>query len=106
MSLGRPGSIWLSEKALALANLRESTVDRPAWNTLLIEARQNQYSTWLNGEEIGRVRVDGPAKGKIAVQVAEHPGNKDSWLQISEIQIKRLENPVEKRNESTSGDAP
>ena len=106
MALGRPGSIWLSQKAPALANLREDTVDRLAWNTLLIEARQNQYSTWLNGEEIGRVRVDGPAKGKIAVHMAAHTGNKESWLQISEIQIKRLDNLAEKRNESTSGDAP
>jgi hypothetical protein len=106
MSVGRPGSIWLPERTLALANLREDTVDRLAWNTLLIEARQNQYSTWLNGEEIGRVRVDGPAQGKIAIHLAEHPANKESWLQISEIQIKRLENLIEKRNESTSGDAP
>lgn len=99
MSLGRPGSIWLSEKAPALANLRESTVDRPAWNTLLIEARQNQYSTWLNGEEIGRVRVDGPAKGKIAIHLAGHPGNNESWLQISEINIKLFDNRSEQRNE-------
>ena len=106
MALGRPGSIWQSEKAPALVNLRENTVDRPAWNTLLIEARQNQYSTWLNGEEIGRVRVDGPVKGKIAIRMAKPAGNKESWLQISEIQIKRLDNLVEKRNGSTSGDAP
>jgi hypothetical protein len=102
----RPGSIWLSEKALALANLRENTVDRLAWNTLLIEARQNQYCTWLNGEEIGRVRMDGPAQGKIAVHLAAHAGNKESWLQVSEIQIKRLEKLVEKSSESTSGDVP
>jgi len=97
MALGRPGSIWLSEKALALANLRENTVDRPAWNTLLIEARQNQYSTWLNGEEIGRVRVDGPAQGKIVVHLAEQPGNQESWLQISEINVKLLDKLSEKR---------
>jgi len=106
MSPGRPGSIWLSEKVPALANLREDTVDRVAWNTLLVEARQNQYSTWLNGEEIGRVRLDGPARGRIAVHLAAYSGNQDSSLQISEIQIKRLESPAEKKNESTSGDAP
>jgi len=97
MAQGRPGSIWLSEKALALANLRENTVDRLAWNTLLIEARQNQYSTWLNGEEIGRVRVEGPAKGKIVVHLAEQLGNQESWLQISEINIKLLNKSSEKR---------
>jgi hypothetical protein len=105
MSMGRPGSIWLSEKTLALANLRENTVDRLTWNTMLREARQNQYSTWLNGEEIGRVRINGPSKGKIAVHMAEHSENKESWLQISETHIKLLDRLSEKRNEQTSGDA-
>jgi len=104
--LGGPGSIWLSEKAPTLANLREDTVDRPGWNTLRIEAGQNRYCTWLNGEEIGRVRVDGPAQGKIALYLAGHIGNRESRLQVSEMQIQRLENPAEKKSESTSGDAP
>jgi len=103
-STGRPGSIWASEKILALANLREDIVDRLTWNTMLIQARQNQYSTWLNGEEIGRVRIDGPSKGRIAICLAEHAGNKKSRLQISEIHIKLLDTRAEKRNGQTSGD--
>jgi hypothetical protein len=101
---GRPGSIWLSQRTPALANLRENTVDRLTWNTLRIEARQNQYSTWLNGEEIGRVRLEGPARGKIAIRMAPHAGNQESWLQIREIQIQRLDKPSGNKNESTSGD--
>jgi len=49
----QPGSIWLSDEKLALANLRESVVERLTWNTLLIEAKQDRYSTWLNKQKIG-----------------------------------------------------
>jgi hypothetical protein len=104
-SMGRAGSIWLSEEIPALANLRESTVDRLTWNTILVEARQNQYSTWLNGEEIGRVRIDGPSKGKIAIHMAGHTGNKESRLQISEINIELLDELSKKGNGQMSGDA-
>lgn len=92
---GLPGSIWLPDKKLALANLRESIVDRLTWNTLLIEARQDEYSTWLNGQKIGSVHIDGPSSGKIAIKIAEHLVNKKSRLQISEIYIKLLDEPSE-----------
>jgi hypothetical protein len=95
---GRPGSIWLPDKKLALANLREESVDRLTWNTMLIEARRNEYSTWLNGHKIGSVHIDGPPRGKIAINVADHPENKDSRLQISEAYIRPLSEASEKGN--------
>lgn len=95
---GRPGSIWLPDKKLALTNLRERVIDRLTWNTLLIEARQDEYSTWLNGQKIGSVHVDGPSRGKIAINIANHPENKGSRLQISEIYIRLLDEPIEKSN--------
>jgi hypothetical protein len=104
-SMGRPGSIWASEKMPALVNLREDTVDRLMWNTMLIEARQNQYSTSLNGEEIGRVHLDGPSSGKIGIHMEEHAGSKEGRLQISEIDIKVSDTRSEKENNQTSGDA-
>ena len=97
------GSVWLAEKKLALANLRENVVERLTWNTLLIEARENEYSTWLNKQKIGSVHIDGPSRGKIAINIADHPENKESKLQISEIYIKSLDEPSEKRNKLRSG---
>lgn len=99
LGIGRPGSIWLSDNTLALANLREKTVDRLTWNTMLIEAKQNQYSTWLNGAEIGRVRIDGPSQGKVAMHIADHGDNRESYLQISEIHIKPLDRLLEEATE-------
>lgn len=96
--VARPGSIWLPEKKLALANLRERVVERLTWNTMLIEARQDEYSTWLNGQKIGSVHIDGPSRGKIAINIADHPENKESRLQISEIYIRLLNEPAEKSN--------
>jgi len=94
-----PGSIWLPDNKLALANLRERTVARMTWNTLLIEARQDEYSTWLNGQKIGTVSVDGPSTGRIALNIADHPENKESKLQISEIHVKLLDGPSKKTSE-------
>ena len=96
--IGRPGSIWLSEKKLALANLREKVVDRLTWNTMLIEAKQDKYSTWLNGQNIGSVHIDGPSRGKIAINITNHSENKESRLQIGEIYIRPLDKPSEKSN--------
>ena len=100
-----PGSIWLPDKGIALANLEEKRVDRLTWNTLLIEARQDRYATWLNGEEIGSVRINGPTKGRIAMDCAGHPENKQSRLQISEIHLRRLDGPAKEAGKQGRGDA-
>jgi hypothetical protein len=63
---------------------------------MLIEVKQNEYSTWLNGQKIGSVHIDGPSNGKIAIKIAEHLENKESRLRISEIYIKLLDEPSEK----------
>jgi hypothetical protein len=96
--VAQPGSLWLPDKKLALANLRQNVVERLTWNTLLIEAREDEYSTWLNKMKVGSVQIDGPSKGKIAIDIADHPENKQSRLEISEIYIRSLDEPSEKRD--------
>ncbi len=84
------GSVYVQGKGLALVNLREDLVDREGWNTLSVRAEGDRIQVWLNGEEIGVVRVTGPAKGKIGLYIEGQPTYKSTELQIREVQIQRL----------------
>jgi len=84
------GSVLVQGKGLALVNLREDLVDREGWNTLSVRVEGDRIQVWLNGEEIGVVRVTEPAKGKIGLYIEEQPASKSSELSIREVQIQRL----------------
>jgi len=84
------GSVWVQGKGLALVNLREDLVDRQGWNTLSVRVEGDRIQVWLNGEEIGVVRVTGPVKGKIGLYIKEQPTSKSSELSIREVQIQKL----------------
>jgi len=84
------GSVCVQEKGLALVNLREDLVDREGWNTLSVRVEGDRIQVWLNGEEIGAVRVTGPGKGKIGLYIEGYPVSKSAELQVREVQIQKL----------------
>jgi len=90
------GSIWVRGKGLVLVNLREDLMDREGWNTISVEVRGDRFQVWLNGEEVGVVRIPGPAKGRIGLHIEKHPESKTAELCVREVLIQRLSKPVEK----------
>ncbi len=84
------GSVSVQGKGLALVNLRKDLVDGEGWNTLSVRVEGDRIQVWLNGEEIGVVRVTGPAKGKIGLYIEGQPTSKSAELQIREVQIQKL----------------
>jgi hypothetical protein len=84
------GSVSIKGKGLALANLRDNLVDKEGWNTLSARVQGDRIQVWLNAEEIGVVRAEGPAKGKIGLYIDGKPASKSAGLQVREVQIQRL----------------
>jgi hypothetical protein len=93
-------------------NLREDLVDREGWNTLSVKVEGDRIQVWLNGEEIGVVRVTGPGKGKIGLYIeGQHPadllrkskrrGSKSAELSVREVLIKQLSEVDEKTAQPT-----
>ncbi|MHC4755982.1 MAG: family 16 glycoside hydrolase [Planctomycetota bacterium] len=83
------GSIRVSDKRLALVNYRPDLLDRQGWNTISVEVKEDRFAVWLNGEEIGAVRIDGAAKGRIGLHIEKERSNKNAELCVSEILVKR-----------------
>jgi hypothetical protein len=88
--LAQTGSVGLPGKGLALANLREDLFDPEGWNTLSVEVRGNRVAVWLNGEEVGAVRSELPAKGRIGLHLRGGPSFKDAQLAVREVLVQRL----------------
>jgi hypothetical protein len=65
-------------------------VDHEGWNTLSVKIEGDRIQVWLNGEEIGVVRVTGAGKGKIGLYIEGQPTSKSSELSIREVQIQQL----------------
>ena len=84
------GSVSLPKKGLVLVNLREDLLDRGGWNTISARVEGNRVAVWLNGEEIGAVRMDMPEEGSIGFHIEKHRKNKGVRLEIREVLIKPL----------------
>ncbi|TKJ38719.1 MAG: hypothetical protein CEE38_03170 [Planctomycetes bacterium B3_Pla] len=84
-------SVLVPGKGLALTNLREDLVDYESWNTISVKVEADRIQVWLNGEEIGVVRVAGPAKGKIGLYI--DPASKSAELTVREVLVQRLVKP-------------
>ncbi len=87
------GSVCVPDKGLALVNLREDLIDKESWNTLSVRVEGDRIQVWLNGEEIGVVRVKGPAKGKIGLYIEGLPKSKSAELQVREVLIRQINKP-------------
>lgn len=90
------GSVLASGQGLVLVNLRDDLVDREGWNTISVEARGDRFHVWLNGEEVGVVRVPGAAKGRIGLHVERPPKSKKAELCVREVLIRLPDGPTEK----------
>jgi hypothetical protein len=84
------GSVWVPGKGLALANLRQDLVDRESWNTISVRVEGKRFQVWLNGEEVGAIRADGPDKGKIGLHIETKPAYKAAKLSVREVLIQEL----------------
>ena len=84
------GSVALPGKGLALVNLRGKLFDPEGWNTLSVEVRGNRVAVWLNGEEVGAVRCELPAKGRVGLHVGGGDDLKGAQLTVREVLIQRL----------------
>jgi hypothetical protein len=84
------GSVNVPKKGLALVNLREGLLDRGGWNTISVRVEGNRVAVWLNGEEIGAVRLNMPEQGSIGFHVEKQRKNKGARLEIREVLIKPL----------------
>ena len=85
------GSITLPDKGIALLNYKENLFDPGGWNTLSLDVNKNLVRIWLNGEEIGAVRIPGPEKGKIGLSLEKAPGQKTAQLTIREVLLQKIE---------------
>jgi len=98
------GSVWIPPKGLALVNLREDLVDRESWNTISVKVEGDRIQLWLNAEEIGVVRADGPQKGRIGLYIEKDPAAESAELCVREVLVQRLGEPQEKTPQSSQGD--
>jgi hypothetical protein len=94
------GSVSVPGKGLVLANLREDLIDRESWNTLSVKVQANKVQVWLNGEEVGAVRLPGPTKGKIGLHIEGSSTSKPSELHVREVLVQRLSETEETTSES------
>jgi hypothetical protein len=96
------GSVSVRNRELVLVNLRQDLFDPEAWNTISVRVQRDRLQLWLNGEEIGAVRVKGAGKGKIGLHLEGSGADKAAELRVREVLIQRLEEPREKAT-ATSG---
>jgi len=89
------GSIWLSGSGLLLVNLRADFLARDGWNTISAEVRGNRFAVWLNAEEVGAVRITGPAKGRIGFHIEPDPASKAAQLWVREVLVQPLGEPAQ-----------
>jgi len=85
------GSLWIPERGLALLNIRKDLYTNQGWNTISARVEENKVHIWLNGEEIGLVRLNAPTKGKIGLHIDGHNSHNKAKLRVHEILIKPLE---------------
>jgi len=91
------GSVSVGRRELVLVNLREDVFDPEAWNTISVKVQGERIAVWLNGEEIGAVRVKGAGSGRIGLHLEGGGADKAAELKVREVLIQRLEKSVEKR---------
>jgi hypothetical protein len=89
LPLAYTGTVSIAGKGFSLVNLDKELVRYMSWNTLSMKIEGGKVTVWLNGEEIGSVRVGGPTKGKIGLFLAGGQGDK-AELTVNEVQVQRL----------------
>jgi hypothetical protein len=70
--------------------LRDDLIDRQGYNTISVRVEGGRIQVWLNGEEIGAVRMPGPAKGRIGLRLERQQGGGAGQIRIREVLVQRL----------------
>jgi len=83
------GSVSVPPAGIVLANVDRELVSEMMWNTLSVRMAGSRLTVWLNGQEIGSVRLTGPEKGKIGLYL--DGSDPKGQLTVSELQIQQLE---------------
>jgi hypothetical protein len=96
------GSIWIPGGGPVLVNIRRDLFDPEAWNTISVKVQGDRVGVWLNGEEIGAVKVKGPSKGRIGLHLEGGPAHRAAELRVREVLVQRLGESREKAT-ATSG---
>jgi hypothetical protein len=90
------GSVRVPGKALVLKNMHQDLFDPETWNTISVKVQRDRLQVWLNGEEVGAVRISGPAKGKLGLHLEKHPRHKTAELCVREVLVQPMGEPSEK----------
>ena len=83
------GSVSVPRVGIVLANVDKELVSEMMWNTVSVKMAGKRLTVWLNGEEIGSVRLTGAEKGRIGLYVADSDGKGE--LTIGEVQVQAVE---------------
>ncbi len=83
------GSVLAPGVGIVLANVDKELVSEMMWNTVSVKMAGKRLTVWLNGEEIGSVRVMGAEKGRIGLYLADSNGKGE--LTIGEVQVQAVE---------------
>jgi hypothetical protein len=81
------GSVTLPGRGAVLANLRDDLFDPEGWNTVSAEVVGRRIRVWLNGEEVGTVRVPLPARGRIGLELVGGKDYAGAGLSVREVQV-------------------
>ena len=84
------GSVFMPGKGRVLVNLRDDLLDRQGYNTISVRVEGDRIQAWLNGEEIGAVRVPVPAKGHIGLHLEKCLSSEPGQLAVREVLVQRL----------------
>ena len=84
------GSVTRSGEGMMLANLDGDLFSPETWNTLSARLEGDRVQVWLNGKEIGAVRADFPAWGRIGLHVESLPEDAAGQVSINEMLVQRL----------------
>ncbi len=83
------GSVSVPGVGIVLANVDKELVSEMMWNTVSVKMADKRLTVWLNGEEIGSVRVIGAEKGRIGLYLGDSDGKGE--LTIGEVQVQAVE---------------
>jgi hypothetical protein len=84
------GSVRVADGSLALVNMRPDVFEPESWNTISVKVEGDRIQVWLNGEEVGAVRVKGAAEGRIGLHLASSAAYKSAELRVREVLVQRL----------------
>ena len=83
------GSVSVRGVGIILANVDKDLVSEMMWNTVSVKMAGKRLTVWLNGEEIGSVRVTGAEEGRIGLYLADSDAK--GGLTIAEVQVQAVE---------------